>query len=101
MSKVVAACLLALALLPAGWQEPRVLYSVDVSTAGRRALEALKSADGVVWHVELGDVLVVEGTRASLESAASLLPTQRLPLPERGRLLYVAQRLHANDLEGV
>src|SRR5688572_24956291 len=73
------------------------LYSVDISQATDRDVEAIRAAPGVRWWVELGDLLVVAGTELSHARMAGKFGTRRFEL-DRSERLYVGVRVHPNEL---
>src|SRR4051812_14192507 len=82
---------------PAAAAEP-ALYAVDVSHAGQAGLAALRGDAGVVWWVELGDLLVISGTAGSRAHAARRFAVSAIEGPEAGEQLYLGHHLHRNDL---
>ncbi len=97
---VIALCIAVLTLsVPATGKADRVLYAVDVSNAGPRAMDALRLDRGVRWWVELGDVLVVSGTRGSFDRASDRHDVTRVEAPRGDERLFVGHRIHPNELE--
>src|SRR4051794_7774675 len=70
------------------------LFAVDVSRAEQAEVEALESARGVAWWVELGDLVVVSGRPRDVARASSRFPARELDGPRPGERLYVGHHVH-------
>lgn len=79
----------------------RSWYVVEVSTAGPEVLHAVRSDAGVRAWYELGDVLVVSGTKASRTRAALIAPVSDISSPASDESLFVTRQVHPNDIESV
>jgi hypothetical protein len=100
MRRTAALLCLALTLTfaPAASAAEPALYSVDVSRAGVANLAALRGDAGVVWWVELGDLLVVSGTTTTRARAARRFRVTDVEAPAAGEQLYLGHHVHRNDL---
>jgi hypothetical protein len=98
MVKVLAVFVLLVFLVPSSSREAQELFAIDISRSTAAEVSALRSAPGVEWWIELGDVLVIEAASAWRNTTfphVEVTPVEGLAEGER---LYVSRRLHANDV---
>jgi hypothetical protein len=83
----------------AGGEPPAACAVVDVHEIGWERLEAVKSAAGLGWWVELGGELVVCGDAAMPARVAAARPVRRLADPVEPDRLWLARGLDADQLD--